>query len=378
MSSSTSDLLLSGGLLARGVLALVPVQVFLLTLLLLDTYRLVRLRRVAASLLVGALLAGVAFLTNNLIIGVSRLPMLPFALLVAPLVEEGLKACWLEFQVGTRRTAFLVDATIVAFATGAGFATVENLYYLRTWPEAPMLVWVVRGLGTAVMHGTAAALFGIVRQGGEAAGRNRGVTRWLGLALAVVFHAGYNALLGNALGATAALVAAAAVILALAHREGERRLRAWLGRGLDRDRELLDLIRSGAVGTTPLGRYLLSLREHFGPPAVADMLCLLRLEAELSIRAKGILMLREHGFRPSPEPELAARLAEHRWLEGAIGRAGLWAMAAVRPWHGHGAWQRRLLDAEADAGADPAGPAPEGGAVSDPRPDGGGGSSTPG
>ena len=43
------------------------------------------------------------------------------ALLVAPLVEEGLKAGWLEFQVGTRRTAFLVDATIVAFATGAGF-----------------------------------------------------------------------------------------------------------------------------------------------------------------------------------------------------------------------------------------------------------------
>lgn len=364
--------------MTRAVLALVPVQIFLMTLLVLDTYRLVRLRRVAGSLLVGALLAGVAFVANNAILRATGMPVMLFALLLAPVVEELLKGAWLDFQVSTRRTAFLVDATIVAFATGAGFAMVENLYYLRSWPDAPHLVWAVRGLGTAVMHGGAVALFGLVRQAGEVAERSRGVSRLLGLAAAVVFHAGYNTLLGNAVGATVALVVATVVILAMAHRLGEQQLRRWLGHGLDRDRQLLELIRSGEVRSTPLGRYLESLRVRFGPAVVADMLCLLRLEAELSIRAKGLLMLREHGFEPSPDPELDARMAEHTWLEGAIGRAGLWALGPVRPWHGRGAWQRRLLTAQGGGGAGPAGPAPAEDNISGPRPDADGGSSTRG
>jgi hypothetical protein len=37
------------------------------------------------------------------------------------------------------------------------------------------------------------------------------------------------------------------------------------------------------------------LRSRFAPEVIVDMLCLLRLRAELGIRAKGMLMLREAG-----------------------------------------------------------------------------------
>ena len=72
----------------------------------------------------------------------------------------------------TRRTGFLTDAAILGFAVGAGFATVENIYYLRIFPDAPWLVWAIRGLGTAVMHGGASAIFAVLRQAWSVAGRS--------------------------------------------------------------------------------------------------------------------------------------------------------------------------------------------------------------
>ena len=45
------------------------------------------------------------------------------------------------------------------YAVGAGFATVENLYYLGTLTDAHMAVWIVRGFGTAILHGGVQAIF---------------------------------------------------------------------------------------------------------------------------------------------------------------------------------------------------------------------------
>ena len=78
--------------------------------------------------------------------------------------------------------------------------------------------------------------------------------------------------------------------------QGERYLQGWLGSGFDLESELLQAIRSGDFAASRPGRYLQSLREHFDGPVVADMLCYLRLNAELSLRAKGVLMLRENGL----------------------------------------------------------------------------------
>ena len=73
----------------------------------------------------------------------------------------------------------------------------------------------------------------------------------------------------------------------------ERYVQAWLGHGFDVSSDLLQAMNSGDFTRSHAGLYLQSLREAFGGTIVADMLCYLRLYTELSLRAKGILMLRE-------------------------------------------------------------------------------------
>ncbi len=345
---SSSELLGDGALAPRLLLALVPVLLFLAVLAALDTWRLVRARRIALALAAGVAAAAVSFVANNTLAALTGLGAVAYAVFAAPLVEEAAKGAWSDWLVRTRRAGFLVDAALLGFAAGAGFATAENLYFLQARPEAPLLVWAIRGLGTAIMHGGAAALFAIVRRSLRD-GPFRAAAWPAALGSAVLLHAGFNRLLAWPVPATALLLAVVPAVLAGAHRLGERHLRAWLGRGFDRDADLLALIRTGEVRTSPLGRYLESLRSLAAPAAVADMLCLLRLQAELSIRAKGMLVLREQGFAPPADPDLEARLREVEHLERSIGRAGLLALRPVSPWRGADRWQRHLLEQEAAA-----------------------------
>lgn len=322
-----------------------PVLVFLLVLFLLDSFRLVRPRRVAWALATGVGAGFVSYVVNSSLIGMLQWPIMTYAIYLAPLVEETAKGAYQAWLLQTRRAGFLVDAAILAFATGSGFAVAENLFYLKNLPDAPLFVWFIRGFGTAVMHGGATAVFAIVART-LIQDRSIGDLRvWLpGLVLAVGVHMLFNRMLTHPVAATVTILAVITGLMTLVYRVGENRLRRWLGQGFDRDTELLALINEGKVRETPLGRYLVSLRDTFRPDTVADMLCLLRLQVELSIRAKGILVLREQGLEPAPDPDLEAKLAEVRHLEGTIGKTGQLALRPVCRWRGADRWQRHLLE----------------------------------
>jgi RsiW-degrading membrane proteinase PrsW (M82 family) len=326
---------------------LLPVLLFLLSLILLDSFRLVRLKLILRALAAGFLSGAASYLINSAIISVTDLATVTFAVFLAPLVEETSKCIYVGWLIQTRRAGFLIDAAIFGFATGAGFALVENIYYLSNLPNAPLLVWLIRGLGTAVMHGGATAAFAILLKALRPRGGRAWLRAWLpALLAAILIHATFNHFMITPVIATLVMLIVLPLILRLVYSLGEHRLRRWLGRGFDRDTELLALIRDGQVRDTPLGRYLISLRETFRADTVTDMLCLLRLQAELSIRAKGTLLLRENGLEPRPDPELPDKLAEVRHLEHAIGRTGLLALRPVCRWRGSNRWQRHLLEAE--------------------------------
>ena len=339
-----SWLMAPGGHLAlRVALALLPVLIFLTVLVWLDSFRLVRKSRVLLALLAGAVGALLSYVVNSVILDLTGLPTVTFAIVAAPLVEETFKGLWVAWQIRQRQVGFLVDAAILGFATGGGFAIVENIYYLQNLGEVPLLVWAVRGLGTALMHGGTTAILAVYLRGRS--DRRQGGPPWLAAVfLAALLHASFNRFMTQPVLATLAMVVTLPILMTLVYRQGEHRLRTWLGRGFDRDRELLSLINEGEVHTTPLGKYLVSLREHFRPDTVADMLCMLRLQAELSIRAKGVLMLREQGFEPAPDPQLAGKLDELRWLETSIGPTGKLAMRPICHWRGADRWQRHLLE----------------------------------
>lgn len=336
--------------LLRAALAFLPVLLFLTALMLLDSFRLVRPRRLASGVGAGVAAALGCYYVNSLLIDLIEISNFRYAILVAPVVEEGAKAAYVGWLIRTRRVGFLVDAAILGFAAGTGFALVENLYYLKNLSTAPWLVWIVRGLGTALMHGGATALLALVVQGFGRRVSEDSARPWLvAFMVAVVLHGAYNRFMVHPLYATGTTIVVLPTVLWLAYHLGERRLRRWLGYGFDRDSELLALITSGQVTQSPLGRYLRSLRESFRPDTVTDMLCLLRLQCELNLRAKGTLLLREHSLRPHPDPDLSAKLAEARWLEQSVGQTGLLALRPVCRWRGTDAWQRHLLEDETPA-----------------------------
>ena len=327
--------------------ALLPAVAFLAALLFMDSFKLVTWRAVLVALLAGSAAAFGASALNTRLADALELNHLVLSRYAAPLVEEGLKAAWVLWLIRRGRIGFLVDAAILGFAVGTGFALVENLEYLRSLPERRLLLWIVRGFGTAMLHGGTTALFAILtktlfdRHHGRSLARVAFVP---GLLTAVALHSLFNHFLLNAVASTLLLLIVLPVLMIAVFGRSERATRAWLGVGLDTDLELLGSILSGSVLRTRVGAYLESLKAHLPGPVVADMLCLLRIQLELGIRAKGLLLAREAGFDMEVGEETRASLQELRYLEGAIGPTGLLAMKPILRRSSQDLWEVYLLE----------------------------------
>lgn len=321
-------------LAAKVLLGLLPVCLFLISLVYLDSYKLVRLRTVL-QLIVGGCVAGVlSYLINQSLDGFAR-----------PLVEELLKAVPIVWMLRTRRIGFLVDAAIFGFAVGTGFALIENLYYLAALPAAPVALWIARGFGTAMMHAGTTATFAMMTK--VLGDRRESAALHLalpGLLTAFAIHAIFNQFLLSPLMSSVLMIVALPPLLVLIFAQSERYLQAWLGSGFDLDTELLRAIGSGEFAQSRAGRYLQSLREHFDGAVVADMLCYIRLKAELSLRAKGMLMLRENGFAVKKDGTVDAKFAELRYLSRSIGKTGELALAPILHRSSREQWQLHLLE----------------------------------
>lgn len=331
-------------LLLPALVGLLPVLSFLAVLLALDSYKLVKLRVVVAMVAAGAAVALASYFVNGRILEFAGVDFQVFTRYVAPVTEELLKALVIVALVRAHRVGFLVDAAIFGFAVGAGFAAVENLHYLRSFPEAGMGTWVVRGFGTALMHGGATAIFGVMGLAMTDRARTAGLAAFLpGLALAVVLHSAFNHLLQSPKIATLGIIVVLPPLLHAIFLASERAVGRWLGQGFDADTEMLELINSGRLSDSPVGRYLHTLKDKFHGPVVADILCYLRLYTELALRAKGILLMRENGFDVPVDEATREKFAEMRYLEKSIGRTGLMAIHPMLRMSRKDLWQLYML-----------------------------------
>jgi hypothetical protein len=94
---------------------------------------------------------------------------------------------------------------------------------------------------------------------------------------------------------------------------------------------------------TRFGRYLRELCARMPGPMIADMFCLLRLELELSLQAKGLVIAREAGLDLPLSADHDAGLAERRYLHDAIGKVGLLALKPLQVTSRRDRWHRHLL-----------------------------------
>jgi protease PrsW len=327
------------------IISVVPVFLFLGALVLLDSYKLITLRAILLAVAAGAAAALAGYVVNVFLRPGLGLDLSRYSVLVSPVVEELLKAAYIVWLLRRNKVGFVVDAATYGFAVGTGFAFFENLYYLPIHPNPTIWTWLVRGFGTALMHGgTTAILAMISRTLHNRAPAFRLSLMLPGLAVAVVLHSLYNQFLVSPLLATGLIVLVFPYIVIFLFQQSERETRSWLGTGFDTDQELLRVMRAGQLSDTPTGRYLTGLRTSYPPEVIVDMMCLLRLRAEFGIRAKGLLLMREAGFEPEPDPSLRAKLEEVDSLEQSIGRTGMRALKPFIHTSTRDLWQMNLLD----------------------------------
>jgi RsiW-degrading membrane proteinase PrsW (M82 family) len=328
----------------HAAVALVPVILFLTALQVLDSFKLVRVSAALAAIGTGGVAAIAILLLHSAIMPASDAGLQAFSRYVAPVTEETIKAAFIVFLIARRRVGFLVDAAVQGFAVGAGFALVENAEYLRALSGAPLVLWLVRGLGTAVLHGATTAIFAMVsRTLADRSPSRLLVVFWPGWAAAVVIHAVFNHLPLPPAAMTMLQLAVLPLVVLAVFKRSERETREWVGAGLDLDLEVLQLVTSDTFAFTRFGSYLRELRAHFPGPVVADMFCLLRLELELSVQAKAMLMAREAGLALAVDDDLTACLAELEYLQAAIGRTGMLALKPLQVTSHRDEWHRYLL-----------------------------------
>jgi RsiW-degrading membrane proteinase PrsW (M82 family) len=323
--------------LVRPLLGLAPVLCFLGALVLLDSYKLVRLRWVVMAVVGGMAIAGSAYFLNGALL--EHFDFHFYTRYVSPLIEEALKALVIVALIRAHRIGFLVDAAIFGFAVGAGFAVVENLDYLSMAPHSGVGTWFVRGFGTAIMHGGATAIFAVA----SVALLGRSYAYLPGFALAVVLHSAFNHFFFSPLASTAGVAIVMPLLLNAVFVRSEAAVGDWLGRGFDADAEMLELINSGQLSDSPVGRYLHQLKDRFQGLVVADLLAYLRLYTELALRAKGVLMMRESGFDVPVDEATREKFAELRYLEKSVGRTGLLAIQPMLHMSHKDLWQLYML-----------------------------------
>src|SRR5574344_2744701 len=130
------------------LIALLPPILFILVLLWLDSFSLVKKGVLLSSFGFGIISVPISFF---IIKGFAIIA--PNAGIIGdPIIEEIIKGTWILVLLKHRRCAFFIDAAIYGAAIGAGFSFMENIVYIYYNPDMLLGTMLIRGFGTAIMH----------------------------------------------------------------------------------------------------------------------------------------------------------------------------------------------------------------------------------
>ena len=321
-------------LLLHIAIAIVPVVVVLLLYERLDAFRLVPPSTLAALIAAGAGLAALGYLLNGGVLDSFPIAFSLYTRLWAPILEEVLKAVVVIALFAANRIGYMIDAAIMGFAVGTGFALAENAFFLWQFTDATTAVWVVRGFGTALMHGGTSAimaslsylLFAPRLRVSEEAYRFSLLPFLPGLALAILVHAAFNQFPNQALLAMAVMVVTIPVLMFLIFLHGESMAHHWLATDSVTHARLVADIRSGAFASSPDGAALAELAARLGPDKGPQLMDYVALNAELVARADRTLLALEEHAHVHLGPEVEAQFRRLHALERQLGPSAVHAV----------------------------------------------------
>ena len=322
-------------------LALVPVMVMVGLFVWLDVFKLMSFKEILLLLGLGALAALVAYPISGRVIDQLPLGFSFYSRFVAPWIEEALKGAAVAGLIVANRIGYKLDAVISGFAIGAGFSVVENIFYLIRFPELEPTVWMVRGLGTALMHGATCAILAAVthelaeRSSRRAASRFRFNALWLlpGLLVAGLLHTLFNQFPDRPMVAMMGALVATPVALMAIFQFGTAEAQAWLAEESSAHRDALAVVRGGAFPADESGRRIAALAERLGANGgrIRDYLS---TELALVVAAEEKLL-----GKTIATAEVGALFEQRDQLRNAIGRTTLAALDPLLPLSRNDRWE---------------------------------------
>ena len=298
--------------------SVLPIAIYLVTLKLLDSFALVRMRRIAICIAAGTIscLAVWMLCRGTGIIWISGIS-------VVPLMEEFAKGCIIIYLTSGRKIKFLSEALIYGAAVGGGFALLENIIYVLSNPDMDSSTALFRGFGCAFLHigctGLAACLLYLFSSRKPFAAFV--LPAFLPSAL---LHLAHNNLpLPAPVLLSVTILVFAVIFLAMFVLDGKRIYR-WMDHSLSIDVQTLSSIRQGNFATTKAGEYLLGMKEQFQPEVFFDIITYEELYLELKIEKQSRMLLSQAGFSPDSKDDEAFRqkVSELSTLKKQIGRTG--------------------------------------------------------
>lgn len=248
-------------------IALVPVLVMLMMFIWLDVFKLMTTWETLGLLALGGVTATIAYPVSGVFLDQLPLGYSNYSRFAAPWVEEAIKGFAIVGLFYFNRIGFKLDAVISGFAIGAGFSVVENIVYLTRFPDLAPPTWMVRGLGTAVMHGCAVAVLAATAH--EFAEReNRGhvadfnfnllwfIPGYLG---AVAIHTAFNQFPNQPMMAMIATLAIAPFLIMAMFRFGAIEAQHWLSHEREVHRLALEAWQSGGFPADGSGQKIAAL-----------------------------------------------------------------------------------------------------------------------
>jgi RsiW-degrading membrane proteinase PrsW (M82 family) len=337
--------------------SLLPVFLFLILLIYLDSFKLVKISVIVQTILAGCAAAAVSYFINRFLINTLPVELGSYTKYISPIIEELLKASFIVYLLSKRKIGFMIDAAIYGFAVGAGFAFIENIYYLGSIAHSNLIIWFIRGFGTAVMHGGTTAIFAIITKNisdrrdklkffplvpGFLAAVLYNISP--GLIFAFGIHSFFNHFIFSPVVLTLMQLIFLPLIIAYVFYRSEKVLKDWMEQGMDTDVELLEQINEGKLSETHVGEYLASLQKNFSGTVIADMLCYIRNHLELSVQAKGVLLMKQSGIPVSLDGETKEKFNEMKYLEKSIGQTGRLAVSPILHTSTRDLWQLYMLE----------------------------------
>jgi RsiW-degrading membrane proteinase PrsW (M82 family) len=328
-------------------LALVPVLVLLTIFVSFDAFKLMSLKEILLLLVLGGFAAVASYPVSGRLLDTLPIGFNNYSRYWAPWIEEAIKGAVVVALFRFNKIGFKLDAVLSGFAIGAGFAVVENIIYLIRLPDFGAGTWLVRGLGTAVMHGTTLAILAATahelaeRETRGAAGDFNFNLLWFvpGYVAASGIHLVFNQFPDRPLLAMLGASMFAPVAILAIFQFGTAEAQQWLESERKQHKAELDSLRAGQWPEGSAAARVAALARRAGGTTGQQIRRYWELQAFLVVEAEEALLEEAGGDATFDRARIQDAFDELQVLQRALGRSTFAELQRVLPFSRNDHWE---------------------------------------